>query len=471
MKAILLLLVPPAAGALIGFVTNVIAIKMLFRPLKEIRVFGIRLPFTPGLLPRQRHKLADNIGAMVERELLTPEIIRGRLRREEVMGGIKTSVSRYTEKILQTPLGELLDSAPDSPFRDLGLSLFQSFLSSPVCDELIGVFSESLGEALFAGDGAGRTFRDLAGPGGGEKIVALAEQLAAGEISGGAEKISLALLPAAERMYPQAAELLIRFLNRPDIRREMEEQGRVFLSNAILKLNVFQRLFISTAQYDRTLHERMPEIVDDLIRRLELMLGEDETRGKILRWAQESLCRICASEKNSYVLAAFISRILAAWMDKPLGLLFQDPGAGEIKTIIRDILGRAKNFFRVPPGAPPDSSGPASLFGAFAVRVRERWGGESLAFFLSLEGEKKDALDSLLRDQILRIADEQTAAALGAINVRAMVAERIDSLDMIRVERIVLDVMANQLKWIDVFGAILGFLIGLSQSLFSWLFR
>jgi uncharacterized membrane protein YheB (UPF0754 family) len=52
-----------------------------------------------------------------------------------------------------------------------------------------------------------------------------------------------------------------------------------------------------------------------------------------------------------------------------------------------------------------------------------------------------------------------------------MVAERIDSLEMIRVERIILDVMANQLKWIDIFGAVLGFAIGLSQSLLSWLLR
>jgi uncharacterized membrane protein YheB (UPF0754 family) len=44
-------------------------------------------------------------------------------------------------------------------------------------------------------------------------------------------------------------------------------------------------------------------------------------------------------------------------------------------------------------------------------------------------------------------------------------------MDMIRVEGIILDVMANQLKWIDVFGAILGFLIGVFQALFSWIMR
>ncbi|MDR0302848.1 MAG: DUF445 family protein, partial [Treponema sp.] len=52
-------MVPPIAGAIIGFVTNVVAIRMLFRPLKEIRFLGARLPFTPGILPKQRQKLAQ----------------------------------------------------------------------------------------------------------------------------------------------------------------------------------------------------------------------------------------------------------------------------------------------------------------------------------------------------------------------------------------------------------------------------
>jgi len=60
------------------------------------------------------------------------------------------------------------------------------------------------------------------------------------------------------------------------------------------------------------------------------------------------------------------------------------------------------------------------------------------------------------------------ADALKAIDIRSIVTERINSLDMEEVERIVLDVMANQFKWINVFGAILGALIGAVQVLFSF---
>ncbi|MDR1506906.1 MAG: DUF445 domain-containing protein [Treponema sp.] len=77
-------IIAPLAGAVIGYVTNAVAVRMLFRPLTEITVAGIRLPFTPGILPRQRRRLADSIGAMVERELFTPEVISEHLARGDV---------------------------------------------------------------------------------------------------------------------------------------------------------------------------------------------------------------------------------------------------------------------------------------------------------------------------------------------------------------------------------------------------
>jgi hypothetical protein len=466
MKTILLLAIPPLVGAVIGFITNVIAIKMLFRPLKEIRVFGLRLPFTPGILPRQRHKLADSIGAMVERELLTPDIIRRRLQRDDVREGVKTSVARYTERFLGLPLEALLEPASAAPLKDLALSVFRGFISSPVYDGCIALFSDSLGENFRAGDLSRLSFNDLAGAGGAEKITALAEEFIGAELTAEAEQISAGLASAADRIYPQAAELLIRFLNRRDVRERLEEQGRIFLTTVILKLNVFQRLFISTGQYDKTLHERMPEIIDDLIIQLEALLADRETRGKILDGGREIIRRLFSEGPSSRTTARFLSRMLGRGMDKPLGVILRNREGDGAGALVRTVLGRIKNILLEPGG-----EGAVSLFTAFTAKLRERYGTETLGRILSMGPEQKDAADSLIRDAVFRIAEKQMEAVLGAINVRAMVSERIDSLDMIRVERIILDVMANQLKWIDLFGALLGFLIGLFQALLSWFFR
>jgi uncharacterized membrane protein YheB (UPF0754 family) len=98
MKTALLWLVPPFVGAAIGFLTNVLAIKMLFRPLRAYHAGPFRVPFTPGILPRERPALAKSIGAMVARELLTPEIVRERLLREDVKQLLKEGAAKLTEK-------------------------------------------------------------------------------------------------------------------------------------------------------------------------------------------------------------------------------------------------------------------------------------------------------------------------------------------------------------------------------------
>ena len=58
----------PVVGAVIGYITNDIAIRMLFRPHRAVYVFGHRLPFTPGIVPRRKDQLAEILGnAIVEK--------------------------------------------------------------------------------------------------------------------------------------------------------------------------------------------------------------------------------------------------------------------------------------------------------------------------------------------------------------------------------------------------------------------
>jgi uncharacterized membrane protein YheB (UPF0754 family) len=312
-------MVPPAAGAVIGFVTNVVAIRMLFRPLKEIRIWGIRLPFTPGILPKQRNRLAQSIGAMVERELLTPEILRRRLARDDVQERIKASLSLFTENILEKTPAEIFENN-------------REFLS--------------------------------------EKIPS-----------------------AVEKLYPLFSSAVIDFLRRDDIRRELESKGRILLRNIIQKLNTFQRFFLSAGQYDETLEEKMPEIIDDLAAGAESFFYDERVKKTLIAAASSSLGGVIGGQ------------------EKKLNAL------------------------------------------------------------LEISADDKIKLDDFLYDKLMSTLDGQIESILASINIKALVSERIDSLDMLRVERIILDVMADQFKWIDIFGGILGFLIGTFQSLFSYFLR
>ncbi|MCY7773560.1 DUF445 family protein [Bacillus licheniformis] len=85
-----------AVGALIGAVTNHFAIKMLFRPYKAIYIFGKRVPFTPGLIPKRRDELARQMGQMVTGHLLTTEGLKKRLASDAV----KSQAVQVGERLL-----------------------------------------------------------------------------------------------------------------------------------------------------------------------------------------------------------------------------------------------------------------------------------------------------------------------------------------------------------------------------------
>ena len=58
------IIIRPLIGAGIGDITNWIAVKMLFRPLKPIKFGKHALPFTPGIIPKNKARIAESIGEL-----------------------------------------------------------------------------------------------------------------------------------------------------------------------------------------------------------------------------------------------------------------------------------------------------------------------------------------------------------------------------------------------------------------------
>lgn len=69
------IIIPILVGALIGYCTNYIAIKMLFRPQKPVFIFGEKLPFTPGVIPKNKPRIASAVGKAVGQNLFTNQDI------------------------------------------------------------------------------------------------------------------------------------------------------------------------------------------------------------------------------------------------------------------------------------------------------------------------------------------------------------------------------------------------------------
>lgn len=85
----------PIVGALIGYCTNWIAVKMLFRPRHEVRIGGWKVPFTPGVIPKGQPRLARAVGEVVEKELLTTEVMEDMLLSDEMKEKLSSSIENW----------------------------------------------------------------------------------------------------------------------------------------------------------------------------------------------------------------------------------------------------------------------------------------------------------------------------------------------------------------------------------------
>ena len=100
----------PLIGALIGYCTNYIAVKMLFRPRHEKYFFGHKVPLTPGAIPKGKTRLAKSVGDVISNHLVTSEDIEGKALNEETEAAV-------TERIMK-----MLKSDIDSGFRAISSS-------------------------------------------------------------------------------------------------------------------------------------------------------------------------------------------------------------------------------------------------------------------------------------------------------------------------------------------------------------
>lgn len=87
-------IIPPLAGAVIGWITNWAAIKLLFRPHLPVEVFGWKIQ---GLIPKRRKEIARSIARAIEKELLSSSDIASMLNGIEWKQEVEKMVEEMVE--------------------------------------------------------------------------------------------------------------------------------------------------------------------------------------------------------------------------------------------------------------------------------------------------------------------------------------------------------------------------------------
>lgn len=122
-----------AIGALIGWITNLLAVKLLFRPFEPVNIPLLNIKIQ-GLIPKRRSEVAASIGKTIENDLLSIEDIISQLmnstNKEEILLVIKSKINQI--------ISERLPSMIPSAFK----GMIQKYIEDIINQEGEKIISE-----------------------------------------------------------------------------------------------------------------------------------------------------------------------------------------------------------------------------------------------------------------------------------------------------------------------------------------
>jgi len=520
----LVYLAPPLLGAFIGYMTNYVAIKMLFRPLNPWRILGIRIPMTPGVIPSKRHDLAKNIGKMVGSHLLTANDISRALNKSTFQQELKTLVSLRVTTILNRDLGPLPSLIPNhfQSYFDAGvkillwraLKLLHSHLDSDAFAEVLAptiaanlddllhknlnsFLPEKQQKKIFAFI-ANTTDQLLARQDVDRWIANYLDQKTQELLNNNAslkdilpEQLPELLLGLIENEVPAILEKISTIANEPETQARIVNSLTSTIEAFIASLGPMAAIagsFLSPELIESKVRTYLDDKGDDISRWLQnqemrtrlleilrkklilfleqpvssLLSGIDPEKLSSLR--QEisgQLAAIVRSRQTTAVLAGFLGDAFSSQTEKKLSEILQEVwGLEGVKAAknwtCREIITglRSTKVKRI-------------LDGTITNLVNEKLLTRpigTLSQFLptAVQTGIVDYLLQLTHDMLIK----EVPGLVDSLNIEQVVTQKVNSLDLLHLEGLLLSIMEEQFKYINIFGGLLGFIIGLLNLLF-----
>jgi uncharacterized membrane protein YheB (UPF0754 family) len=126
-----LLLIPVISG-FIGWITNWVAIKMLFHPRKPILILGYPIQ---GIFPKRQAQFAGNLGKLVSQELISFSDISTKLTDPSKLNAVIPALEERIDTFLRVKLSE-------------SFPMISMFIGDKTIEKLKGIFVEELKSAL-----------------------------------------------------------------------------------------------------------------------------------------------------------------------------------------------------------------------------------------------------------------------------------------------------------------------------------
>lgn len=138
MNKILTILLLATVGGLIGWITNILAIKLLFRPINPIKIPLLNIEIL-GLIPKRKKEIAESIGQVVATELLSiDDLINEALKEDD-----KAQFINHIIEKLKGVINEKLNFIP-APFRMMAQPYIEKLFDEEVINIIEDIGNDSL---------------------------------------------------------------------------------------------------------------------------------------------------------------------------------------------------------------------------------------------------------------------------------------------------------------------------------------
>ncbi len=517
-------LAPPLVGSFIGYMTNYVAIKMLFRPLKAWRILGVRVPMTPGVIPSKRHDLAINMGEMVGDHLLTSGDIGRAIENESFQKDLSKLIDTRMGDFLSKDLGAITEVIPKRFHSYLLASIkvlrwrfieqLHSYLDSEEFNEVInatiqtkvdGFLRQPLNQS-FPQENLDhfytyleKTATDLlTNP----ELAKWLEELLSQKIDQfiGDNNAPADLLPddiilfICTKLKDEAPAILNKLstvIQEPELQDNISESICTAISDFTASLGPLAGMVAGFLNPDM-IKGKVKEFLTDKGDEIGEWLANETMQNKVteiltgkvqefLNTPFSTLLSNVSDEKKAHLKSELTGRVIS--------LLQHPQTAGGLTKLAKQFLTTQTNR--------PLGSILTDILGDDSINKSKQWITSTI--IENLRSPKiKQLLDQLIVEKIenkllrhpigplkdmlpmdvqvsineytrTKISDlliREVPSLVDCLNIKELVTQKVDGLDLIRLENLLMSIMKEQFKYINMFGALLGFLIGLLNLLF-----
>jgi len=482
----------PFVTGFVGYFTNYLAIKMLFRPHKrKWYSFGWQ-----GVIPRNRTKLAKEVGNLVGNNLLTEKDILNSLKKEEFQIYLQNSIRKELRDILSKDFGDLtlIFEKMGIDSKDAALFLYNKLiLNEKLFDSLINILLQSISELnisdLFDVEESLKkiienVFRNTKWQ---DRLIKEVSAYINNIILSGVslrqampESFYTSILSISENMTIKVLEYIKKISEDEDVKEKIV-QKLIEVKNNSFKSGVFDQiklgmlnLFLNEDVIRDLVKSKFPEIVQNIS-------ASDEIKDKISGTIKEKLTDILNKPiytliekfkvEDFYSLKTFFESKLLNFMNSQFLIdkikYVISANAQELNNL------KLKDIFKLMDDDPLGLKYGMGLFDKLKQENVKDAAISNIALMFKkiritniydkLSQKSFRQFVDFLTVEINELLNRNIAPILQTLDVKNIVEDKINSLNLYEVEDMLFSFMSEQFKWINILGFVLGFIFGAIQ--------